>query len=157
MKRLLLALALAGPASLLWSTSARAAPEAGSFAGSGGAQFFGFEIDHAGTLTGSVLSSFSGSSGYDITSVSVDGVALVDLLPAVGDDYFAFNLSLLPGVHTISVKGTSYGGSFVGSYAITPVPEPAALALVGAGLGLLAAARFIHARRARAGAQRPRG
>lgn len=144
MKRI--ALAAAVFTSLAWSVSAHAAPVSGSFAGSGGSQFFGFEIEEAGTLNGSVLSSFSGVSGYDITSVSVDGVALVDLLPAVGDDYFVFSLSLLPGVHTIAVKGTSYGGSFVGSYAITPVPEPAALALVGAGLGLLGAMRFAQRR-----------
>ena len=80
-KQLLTALATAALLSL--AAPAHAA-ESASFIGSGTSQFFGFEIDYAATLTGSVVSSFSGLAGYDITSVTIDGLAFPDLLPAVG-------------------------------------------------------------------------
>ena len=51
-----------------------------------------------------------------------------------------------PGLHTIFVKGVPYGGSFVGSYSLTPVPEANALMLGLAGLG---AVGFAASRRGR--------
>lgn len=124
------------------------ADESASFIGSGTSQFFGFEIEYAAKLTGSVVSSFSGQAGYDITSVTVDGLAIADLLPAVGTDYFEFSLDVGPGLHTIFVKGVPYGGSFVGSYSLTPtVPEADALALAAAGLGAVAFAASRRSRR----------
>ena len=122
------------------------ADESASFIGSGASQFFGFEIDYSAKLTGSIVSSFSGLSGYDITSVTIDGVAIPDLLPAVGADYFEFSFDVTPGLHTIFVKGVPYGGSFVGSYSLTPVPEANALMLGLAGLG---AVGFAASRRGR--------
>lgn len=123
------------------------AAESASFIGSGTSQFFGFEIDYAAKLTGSIVSSFSGLAGYDITSVTIDGTPIPDLLPAVGADYFEFSLDVAPGLHTIFVKGLPYGGSFVGSYTLTPaVPEANALLLSLAGLG---AVGFAAARRSR--------
>lgn len=123
------------------------AAESASFIGSGTSQFFGFEIDYSAKLTGSVVSSFSGSAGYDITSVSIDGISIPDLLPAVGADYFEFSLDVGPGLHTIFVKGLPYGGSFVGSYVLTPaVPEANAMLL---GLAGLAAVGFAASRRNR--------
>ena len=122
------------------------ADESASFIGSGTSQFFGFEIDYSAKLTGSIVSSFSGMAGYDITSVTIDGVALPDLLPLVGADYFEFSLDVAPGLHTIFVKGVPYGGSFVGSYSLTPVPEANALMLGLAGLG---AVGFAVSRRGR--------
>ncbi|OGA81790.1 MAG: hypothetical protein A2711_05625 [Burkholderiales bacterium RIFCSPHIGHO2_01_FULL_63_240] len=123
------------------------AAESASFIGSGTSQFFGFEIDYAAKLTGSIVSSFSGLAGYDITSVTIDGTPIPDLLPAVGTDYFEFSLDVAPGLHTIFVKGLPYGGSFVGSYTLTPaVPEANALLLSLAGLG---AVGFAAARRSR--------
>lgn len=117
------------------------ATESASFTGSGSSQFFGFEIDYAAKLSGSVVSSFSGLAGYDITSVTIDGLALPDLLPAVGADYYEFNLNIAAGTHTIAIKGTPYGGSYVGSYALTPatapVPEASALAMGLVGLGMV--------------------
>lgn len=130
--------ALATATLLAVSGAAHSAPETGSFVGSGSAQFFGFEIDYTGLLTGSVLSSFTGSSGYDITSVTLDGVSLADSLPDVGDDLYSFSLTVTPGAHILAVKGVSYGGFYVGSYAVTPVPEAAAAALTLGGLGVLA-------------------
>ncbi len=123
------------------------AAESASFIGSGTSQFFGFEIDYAAKLTGSIVSSFSGLAGYDIPSVTIDGTPIPDLLPAVGTDYFEFSLDVAPGLHTIFVKGLPYGGSFVGSYTLTPaVPEANALLLSLAGLG---AVGFAAARRSR--------
>jgi hypothetical protein len=87
-------------------------------------------------LSGSVLSSFTGASGYNITSVKVDGIAIVDLLPGL-DDYYFFSLDVAAGFHTISVGGLSYGGGYVGSYSVTSVPEPTSLALVLGGLGVV--------------------
>ena len=120
------------------------AAESSSFSGSGSSQFFGFEIDHAAKLSGSIVSSFTGLAGYDITSVSINGMAIPDLLPNVGADYFEFSLDLAPGVHTIAIKGLSFGGSYVGAYSLSPVPEVDASALTVAGLaavGLVAARR----------------
>jgi hypothetical protein len=138
-------------AALLSLTAPAQAAESASFIGSGASQFFGFEIDYEATLTGSVVSSFSGLAGYDITSVTIDGVAFPDLLPAVGADYYEFSLSLAAGVHTIAIKGTPYGGSYVGSYTLTPVtapvPEVNALALSLAGMGAIGFATSRRGRR----------
>jgi len=146
MKHLLSALAAAALFSL---TPAAHADESASFMGSGTSQFFGFEIDYAAKLTGSVVSSFSGLSGYDITSVTIDGISIPDLLPAVAADYFEFSLDVAPGLHTIFIKGLPYGGSFVGSYNLTPaVPEANAVLMTLAGLG---AVGFAAVRRGRRG------
>jgi hypothetical protein len=133
-------------AALIALSAPAQADESASFSGSGASQFFGFEIDYAGLLTGSVVSSFSGQSGYDITSVTVDGIAFPDLLPLVGADYFEFKLDVAPGLHTIAIKGLPRGGSFVGSYSVVPVPEADAWVMGLAGLG---AAGFVVSRRKR--------
>lgn len=117
---------------------AHAADVSGSFSSSAKTSIVGFEVDYDGILSGSVLSSFTGLSGYDITSVKLDGVDLVDLLPTL-DDYYSFSLAISAGVHTIAVKGLSYGGAYTGSYTVSPVPEPGSLVLALAGMGLLAA------------------
>ena len=130
--------ALASAALLAFSGTAQSAPETGSFVGSGGTQFFGFEIDYTGFLTGSVLSSFTGLSGYDITSVTLDGSPILDSLPAAGDDLYNFAVTVAPGEHIIAVKGKSYGGFYVGSYAVTPVPEAGTAVLALSGLAALA-------------------
>lgn len=149
MIRALSSVAVATAALLSLASTAQAA-ESASFIGSGASQFFGFEIDDAATLTGSVVSSFSGSAGYDITSVTIDGQAFPDLLPAVGADYYEFSLNIAAGTHTIAIKGTPYGGSYVGSYSLTavtaPVPEANAMAL---GLAGLSAIGFAASRRGR--------
>ena len=142
MIRTLSSVALATAALLSLAAPAHAA-ESASFIGSGTSQFFGFEIDYAATLTGSVVSSF--------TSVTIDGLAFPDLLPAVGADYFEFSLNIAAGTHTIAIKGTPYGGSYVGSYTLTPVtapvPEANALALSLAGMGAIGFAASRRGRR----------
>jgi len=151
MNRALSALTLSATVLTLSALSMPAqAVESASFIGTGTSQFFGFEIDYDATLTGSVLSSLSGSAGYDITSVTIDGVAFPDLLPLVPADYYEFSLDIAAGIHTIAVKGVPYGGSYVGSYTLTPVtapvPEANALALALAGFG---AVTFAASRRGR--------
>jgi hypothetical protein len=127
--------------------AAHSEPETGSFVGSGSTQFFGFEIDYVGLLTGSVVSSFTGLSGYDITSVTLDGVSLLDSLPDSGDDAYSFSVTVAPGEHILAVKGKAYGGLYVGSYAVTPVPEATAGVLSLGGLAVLA---WVAQRRRRA-------
>lgn len=53
------------------------------------------------------------------------------------DDYFYFSAPVAAGLHSILVSGKSYGGSFVGSYEVTAVPEPTAVAMALAGVGLV--------------------
>jgi hypothetical protein len=59
--------------------------------------------------------------------------------------------TLLPGRYVLQVRGTvtgAAGGSYAGVLNLTPVPLPAALPLLGAGLGLIGA---FGARRRRKG------
>jgi hypothetical protein len=123
------------------ATGALAADVSGSFSASSGVYGTIFSSD-AGLLTGSVMSSFTGTSGYDIFTVKVDGFSVADLLPGK-DDYYYFSAPVLSGMHSIVVTGKSYGGSFVGSYEVAAVPEPdaAALALAGAAVALVTVAR----------------
>lgn len=132
MKRFAVSLGLALS---LAATGASAADVSGSFASSSSSYGTLFSSD-AGILTGSVLSSFTGSSGYDIFTVLVDGVSIPDLIPAK-DDYFYFSAPVAAGLHSILVSGKSYGGSFVGAYEVTSVPEPTAVAMALAGVGLV--------------------
>lgn len=132
MKRAAVSLGLA----LATATSgALAADVSGSFVSSSASYGTLFSSD-AGILTGSVLSSFSGSSGYDIFSVFVDGISIPDLIPTK-DDYFYFSAPVVAGLQTILVSGKSYGGSFVGSYEVTAVSEPTGAAMALAGVGLV--------------------
>lgn len=124
-----------GLALAVTATGALADDVSGSFVGSSPAYMTGFASD-AGVLTASVLSSFTGKAGYDIFAVQIDGNALADLLPGL-DDYYYFSAPVLSGFHTIAVFGKSYGGSFVGSYDVTAVPEPSAEALALVGLLLV--------------------
>ncbi|RTL31652.1 MAG: PEP-CTERM sorting domain-containing protein [Burkholderiales bacterium] len=132
MKRAAVCLGLALAAA---TSGALAADVSGSFASSSASYGTLFSSD-AGILTGSVLSSFTGSSGYDIFSVKVDGTSIPDLIPGK-DDYFYFSAPVAAGLHSILVSGKSYGGSFVGSYEVTAVPEPTAVAMALAGVGLV--------------------
>ena len=135
---MVLALALA-------ASGAQAEEVSGSFVSSTSSFLTGFASD-AGLLTGSVMSSFTGKSGYDIFKVTVDGISVPDALPGLNGDY-AFSMPVLSGLHTIMVSGKSYGGSFVGSYDVSAVPEPASLALAVAGAALVVS--VAHRRRRR--------
>lgn len=102
------------------------------------------------------------SQGYDVTDVKLDGqsfTALTDtttplLVGPAGNRVTKYNTSdlweytaasgLSKTSHTITVTGTRYGsgGGFEGDIVVTavpvsPVPEPAAMALMLAGLGVV--------------------
>lgn len=132
MKRAAVSLGLALAAA---TSGALAANVSGSLASSSASYGTMFSSD-AGILTGSVLSSFTGSSGYDIFSVFVDGTSIPDLI-ATKDDHFNFSAPVAAGLHTILVSGKSYGGSFVGSYEVTAVSQPTGAAMALAGVGLV--------------------
>ncbi|WP_159098991.1 PEP-CTERM sorting domain-containing protein [Aquabacterium olei] len=133
MKRSLFALATA--AALCVAGAAHAAePVYGTLSGTSKSVKTVFEVDYAGTLYGNLSSYLIDGVGYDIFSVVVDGVTLVDELPASPNDFYSFALPVLPGEHTIWVKGASFGGQFSGTYTVTPVPEPESLALAMTGL-----------------------
>lgn len=108
----------------------------GSFASSAASYTKTFSSG-AGELSLSVTAPFTGKAGYDIFSVLLDGMGLTDLNPGKSDDYEYTGL-IDAGLHTIVVTGKSYGGQFSGAFEVTPVPEPGSLALVLAGLGVVA-------------------
>ncbi len=140
------ALALATAAVLSCTGLAHAdEPVAGSFASSIGQKVV-FDIDFAGTFTGSVAAAATPLSGFKISSVTVNGMLLTDLL--AGDSYFAeFSFDVLPGTMTIDVKGTSIkGGMYTGAFAVTPVPEPATIGMALAGLALVGGVAAVRRR-----------
>jgi hypothetical protein len=131
------AVALAAALTLGSGAVLAAEPVSGSFASSAKSATFLFDIDFEGTFSSFVFSEAHKSPGYDITSVLVNGTPLFDLIP-VGPDYYSFDLAVLPGTVSIKVQGASIGGgSFTGSYTVTPVPEASAVAMTLAGLGLV--------------------
>jgi MYXO-CTERM domain-containing protein len=141
------ALALATAIALSCTGVAHAAdPVAGSFASSI-AQKISFDIDFFGTLTGAVSAAATPLSGFKISSVTVNGVLLSDLIP--GDSYFAeFTFDVAPGTMTIDIKGTSIkGGMYTGAFAVTPVPEPATAGMALAGLALVGGVAAVRRRR----------
>ena len=142
------ALALAA-AMLVGSSAVSAAePVTGSFASSSKSSYYLFDVDFAGTFTGFVFSETDKPIAYDITTVMVNGILLDDLLPA-GADYYSFTMDVLPGTMSIYVSGLSIGGgSFGGSYSITPVPEAGSVAMALAGAGVIGAAAVARRRKA---------
>lgn len=142
------ALALAA-AMLVGSSAASAAePVVGSFASSSKSSYYLFDVDFAGTFTGFVFAETDKPIAYDITTVMVNGILLDDLLPA-GADYYSFTMDVLPGTMSIYVAGKSFGGgSFGGSYSITPVPEAGSVAMALAGAGVIGVAAVARRRKA---------
>jgi len=124
-----------------------------ALSGTADENIFTFNLAHT-SLVQSFLSAFSltsptGSSGYDITSVSFDSKQVFGFsfgIPGLytSDTYNYAGDLLNAGSHTITVKG-SYAGSgsgfsgFVAFVPTAPVPEPENYALFLAGLGLMGA------------------
>ena len=105
-------------------------------------------------LDASVSATRFASVGYDVTSVTFDGVmfvANVNLKSASrSQDYWSFALeNITSGPHTLVVNGIRYGnGQAYGSIVISntplgvlspvsPVPEPASIAMMLAGLAMV--------------------
>lgn len=119
---------------------------AAAASGSNSFQFDLSSLNGASTidLSSVITANFSGPSGYDITSVTLDNIAFeptVNLsVPGVfGADVWTYQLSnVTANVHTLVVTGNLIGGSvgFTGSLNIQaqPVPEPESYALMLAGL-----------------------
>ena len=123
-------------------------PVVGTFSGSSKSNYYLFDIETAGTFSGFVFSQTDILPGYDITTVMVNGILLDDLVPAAAD-YYAFSLDVLPGTMSFYVAGMSLGGgSFVGSYTVTPVPEAGAVAMALAGAGLVGGVAAARRRKA---------
>lgn len=116
------------------------------FMGSAGTQSFEFTLSSASIGLGGLASTFGTRSGYDITSVTFDGVALGDADPSPQfDNFVLFDGAISSGLHTFTVTGVSKGGSFVGNLEVSMVPEPASYGLALAGLGFVG---FLMRRRA---------
>lgn len=116
-----------------------------------------FEIDYSFSLAAaSSLSGFIGQAGTDfeliesadidfsltpitLDSILIDGVAASSFVAQDGGFAFAFT-GLSSGVHTLTVRGIGFPeyGAFVGNVA-TVVPEPTAVGLLLAGLGVVGA------------------
>lgn len=99
-------------------------------------------------LLSSVNAGFTGGSGYDVTNVTIDGVAYTPAINYSAPGFFGADLwvgtaLLTPTSHTIEVTGNWIGGNpavgFTGSLSLTaqPVPEPETYALLLAGLGVV--------------------
>ena len=104
-------------------------------------------------FSGGVNSNFTGATGYDVTSVTLDGVSYTASLNQVsnghnrGSDVWGYTKSPLASMtHTIMITGISRGGSFGGNFVLTDtplppappaVPEPETYALMLAGLGVV--------------------
>ena len=110
--------------------------------------FFNFHLNIASDLTAALVS-ISGRT----TDLSITGF---NLIPVGGTTIFGSSLSsdptlnawaveannILPGSYQLEVLGTvvGAGGSFGGNINVSPVPEPGALGMMVAGLGLMGVA-----------------
>lgn len=97
---------------------------------------FFFELDEAGTVTGS-LAEFFGDVTF--SSVSLNG-ALSSLTSTTTGYSFSFS-NLSAGNYQLSVAGSAPVGlnAYAGSLMAQPVPEPGSVMMLLAGLGLMGA------------------
>jgi PEP-CTERM motif len=98
---------------------------------------FTFDLATLSGVAGSVTPTWG---SVTFSSVKIDGEALA-LIP-FNTAYKFSDLNLAPGVHTLTVSGSVLGGlhAYHGSLAtvLPAVPEPESLAMLLAGLGLMA-------------------
>jgi hypothetical protein len=122
------------------------------FQGAASTNEFTLDLSSFATVTSlqsKVTANVTFGSGYDVSSVTIDGVTVYDaVLNTSKKDIWTLDLSsVTSGIHTITVTGVSKnGGLFTGSVGVevTPVPEPETYALMLAGLGAVA---FVARRR----------
>lgn len=109
-----------------------------NFTGLEESQTFEFTLASASVGLGGLTSSFGAISGYDITGVTFDGVALTDVNPSPKfDNFVLFDGAIAAGLHTFTVMGLSKGGRYTANLEVTAVPEPGAAGLALAGLALV--------------------
>jgi PEP-CTERM motif len=99
-------------------------------------------------MLSSINAGFTGGSGYDVTSVTIDGNPYTPVVNFSSPGFFGADLwvgtaALSAAAHTIVVTGNWIGGDvpvgFTGSLSLTaqPVPEPESYALMLAGLAAI--------------------
>jgi hypothetical protein len=120
-----------------------------SFSSSAASQTYEFTLATDVTGDASVVATLLKTSGYAISSVLFDSVAVANEGSTKFENYTLFSGALSAGTHYITITGTSLAGAtYTGSIEVTPaVPEPESLALAFAGLGV---AGFIARRRKQA-------
>jgi len=147
--------AAASPITLKWEDGVGAASFVGN---STGKNEFSLDLSALGNVNElyiNVYSSFAKKTGFDISSVTLgDQLFTADRNDdaskrSSGFDNFEFSaLNVKPGQFTLTIFGTSLGGSFGGNInvsgaplsgpAIPAIPEPSTYALLLAGIGAVA-------------------
>ncbi|MES2089085.1 MAG: FxDxF family PEP-CTERM protein [Pseudomonadota bacterium] len=131
------ALAVAGVAHAAPATVLDLSSGSANVIGSAASQSFEFIVSSASTGLGGLTSSFGAVSGYHITGVTFDGVALSDVNPSPKfDNFVLFDGPIAAGLHTFTVTGLSKGGSYTANLEVSAVPEPESYGLALAGLAL---------------------
>lgn len=121
------------------STGFSDTPAAGGFL-----DLYTFTLSTASVLTGSLTSVVSGAQDIDFSAVFLTGPSGVfSFTQLLGDPFETWGLSattLAAGSYSLAVIGTNSAAiaSYGGNLAVTPVPEPEPVALLLAGLGVVA-------------------
>lgn len=113
-------------------------PVAGSFTDT-----LTFTLSSASTANGSVTAVVNGTQDVDFSSIVITGpggsfsFSLTNPDPVEVWALPASGATLSAGTYTLTLTGTNSAsiGSYAGNLAVTPVPEPQALAMMLAGLG----------------------
>lgn len=147
--------AAASPITLTWEDGVGVASFIGN---STGQNVFSLDLSALGNVNDlyiNVYSSFAKKTGFDISSVTLGDQVFTPLRNDDGSkrpsgfDNFEFSaLNVKPGQYTLTIFGTSLGGSFGGNInvsgspltgpAIPAIPEPSTYALLLAGIGAVA-------------------
>ncbi|MEL4179039.1 FxDxF family PEP-CTERM protein [Roseateles sp. PN1] len=147
--------AAASPIALTWEDGVGVASFIGN---STGQNVFSLDLSALGNVNDlyiNVYSSFAKKTGFDISSVTLGDQVFTPLRNDDGSkrpsgfDNFEFSaLNVKPGQYTLTIFGTSLGGSFGGNInvsgspltgpAIPAIPEPSTYALLLAGIGAVA-------------------
>jgi len=147
--------AAASPITLTWEDGVGVASFIGNSTGQNVFSLDLSALDNVNDLYINVYSSFAKKTGFDISSVTLGDQVFTPLRNDDGSkrpsgfDNFEFSaLNVKPGQYTLTIFGTSLGGSFGGNVnvsgspltgpAIPAIPEPSTYALLLAGIGAVA-------------------